>query len=440
MPLKFNILRVQYVVIMDPVQIRDIAEAEKVLAGYMLQVKELLGKDLTLARMKPLLDSLGHPEEKLKIIHIAGTSGKTSTAYYLTSLLAVAGKKAGLTVSPHIDSVTERVQVNLIPMRETDFCQSLSEFLGLIQNVAPKPTYFELMIAFAYWYFAKVSVDYAVIETGLGGLHDATNVAGQTDKICVITDIGLDHTKVLGNTLAEIAGQKAGIIHPGNQVFMHQQLPVVMDVVAKKAKDQGAILNVLSKSLGSEYDLESIPIFQRRNWSLAKFVYDYVAQRDGSMELNQQQLAASKSLSIPGRMETQSVGHKTLVMDGAHNRQKMMAFVESFAERYPGQKAAILLALKEGKEYQTILPLIKPICSTLIITGFNVDQDLPASATDPETLAKAALELGFSRVSVEADNQKAYQQLLNSPEDLCVITGSFYLLSCVRPLILNAND
>src|SRR5690606_38872097 len=119
-------------------------------------------------------------------------------------LLAAAGQKVGMTVSPHVYEVNERVQINTKPLAETQFCRELSRFLNIIQSSGVRPTYFELLVAFAYWEFAEQGVDYAVIEVGLGGLLDGTNVVARDDKVCIITDIGFDHTSVLGKTLSAI--------------------------------------------------------------------------------------------------------------------------------------------------------------------------------------------------------------------------------------------
>ncbi len=416
--------------------IKNMAEAEAELAKYMPRVKELLGKDITLERMQPMLDVLDHPEKQLKIIHVAGTSGKTSTAYYISSLLVQAGQKVGLTVSPHMDSVTERLQINLKPLSEKLFCETLGEFLELIKNIRPEPTYFELIIGLVFWYFAKAKVDYAVIETGLGGLHDATNAARQPDKICVITDIGYDHMHVLGNNLEEIAGQKAGIIHSGNQVFMYKQADVINQVIKKYTRKQNAILstlsNFVSKGREAPEDFNKLPLFQQRNWQLARQVYDHLQARDHLPLLSHDELIKSFKVQVPGRMEIIKLRNKTLIMDGAHNEQKMSAFVKSFQTKYPNVRTAILLALKQGKEFQTVLPLLKPICSRLIITSFDVMQDLPTTSISPEKLADSAESLGFIDVSTEPDPLGAYQKLMASTEDTLIITGSFYLLSYIR--------
>lgn len=413
-------------------QIRNFAEAETVLARYIPQVRELLGKDITLARMMPLMKLLGNPEKRLKIVHVAGTSGKTSTCYYIANLLGKSGKKVGLTVSPHIDSIAERVQINGQPISETEFCDGLSEFLEIIKNADPTPTYFELLIAFAYWYFAKVGVDYAVIETGLGGLHDATNLPVGPDKICVITDIGIDHTHVLGNTLREIAGQKAGIIHSGNRIFMYQQSPVV-EIFENQATEKHAILNVLSNVEEQGGDAwNQLPQYQKRNWYLAKKVYDHITASDSLPSLSQQQIESSMQTQIIGRMDTKQVGDKTVIMDGAHNEQKIQAFVSSFQKLYPTQKAAILLSLKEGKEYEAVLPLLKPICSQLIITTFDTMKDLPLHSIDPNILATAATNAGFTNIQIISNTKDAYTELLQTSDALLLVTGSFYLISVVR--------
>ena len=397
----------------------------------------MLGRDITLERMTPLMAALGNPEAKLKIIHVAGTSGKTSTAYYVASLLQQTGKKVGLTVSPHVDSVTERVQINMEPLAETEFCRALSEFIELIQNVEPQPTYFELLIAFVYWYFAKANVDYAVIETGLGGLHDASNVARRTDKVCVITDIGYDHTHVLGHSLLEISAQKAGIIHAGNQVFMYKQAAEIMNVFSQQADAHQATLNVLSNGLIDKNKFVQMPAYQQRNWLLARHAFEYIRVRDGLPALTDAQLKTSQHVKVPGRMDIKQVGDKTLIMDGAHNQQKMGAFVESFKQLYPDKKTAILMSLKEDKEYKVVLPLIEPICSRLIITKFLVAQDLPAKPIGPEVIAKEANRLGFDNITQLTNLSRAYQMLLEAPEDIMIVTGSFYLISNLRSLIKN---
>ena len=184
-------------------QIHTLAEANLALRPFY----DYSRTAYTLDVMKALMEHLGNPQNQLRVLHVAGTSGKTSTAYYCAALLKEAGKKVGLSVSPHVDTVNERLQINGQPMPEAEFCKVLSEFLDVVAESGIKPSYFELLVAMTYWEFARQKVDYAVIEVGLGGLRDGTNVIERADKVCLITDIGLDHTEILGHTLTKITGE-----------------------------------------------------------------------------------------------------------------------------------------------------------------------------------------------------------------------------------------
>ena len=404
---------------------RNMQEAEVALRPYVPLVAQLAGKDTTLDRVWPLMKLLGNPQDRLKIVHIAGTSGKSSTAYYMAALLKAAGQKAGLTVSPHVDSVAERVQIDGKPLSDKVFCKELGEFLDIVQGAGQKPSYFELLYAFALWIFDRARVDYAVVETGMGGLHDATNVARRPDKVCVITDIGFDHTHILGNSLEDITRQKIGIVHDGNHIFMYEQDEEIMKVVRHRAHEKHAPLHLAPEAAGSKIG------YQRRNWQLANFACQYLAKRDKLLPLSAEQLRQTQTITIPARLEIRRLGDKTLIMDGAHNAQKMQAFIASFHQLYPGAKPAILLALKEGKDYESVVPLLAPLAGQVIVTTFNTSQDLPARSMNPEVLAKAFTAAGVAAQSIP-DQKQAFQALLNSPAEVLVITGSFYLLSQIR--------
>jgi len=239
----------------------SVTEVEKALEPYVAAAGNATGRDLTTDRTLRLAEHVGNPQDSLKVIHVAGTSGKTSTCYYITDLLVRSGMKVGLTVSPHMDSIAERAQVNGKSLPDDVFCDYFSEFMNLIESAPEMPTYFELMMVFAYWVFQKEKVDYAVVETGLGGLHDSSNIASRPDKLCVLTDIGLDHMHVLGRTIKEIAMQKVGIVKPSNTVVMHTQsnevMNVVQDYVASRRGDLD--FSVVDENL----------LFQQRNWRLA---------------------------------------------------------------------------------------------------------------------------------------------------------------------------
>ncbi|HEX7633472.1 MAG TPA: Mur ligase family protein [Candidatus Saccharimonadales bacterium] len=416
-------------------RIRNIEEANAVLLPYVPLVAELTGKDVTLERIRPFMALLGNPQDRLKVVHIAGTSGKTSTAYYMAALLRATGASVGLAVSPHIDSIRERAQVNGELLPEAAFCEHLGVFMDLVKQSPESPTYFELLYAFAPWLFDRLGLDYAVIETGMGGLHDATNVASRADKVCIITDIGYDHMHILGNTLAKIAAQKAGIIHQGNTVFTFEQDKEIMDVIKSEAASKKAALHSIAANpeLFEQADFGAdMTEYQKRNWLLAQKTTDYIINRDRLQHLTRQVLHKTQATKIPARMDEVQVGDKKLIMDGAHNAQKMVAFVDSLRLRYPGAHPALLVSLKTGKDYEQVVPLLAQWPSQIIVTTFETTQDLPVKSMNPDVLAEAFRQAGAKHVTSIADQHEAYQALLAQPEKLCVIAGSFYLLSQLR--------
>lgn len=408
--------------------IHTITEANEILAQFVPVAKRVTGKQMTLQRMLPLLATVGNPHERLKIVHVAGTSGKTSTAYYIAALLQAAGNKVGLTVSPHIDSVAERVQLDGQPLADDVFCRELEMFLGLIDADTLQPSYFELLVTFAYWIFDKYGVDYAVVETGLGGLHDGTNVAQRADKLCVITDIGYDHMHILGSRISDIASQKAGIIHEGNHVFLYNQSSEVMDAIQARVRQYQANMHLVHAQSAHG----TMPLYQQRNWFLAHEAYQYLAGRDSLSQLTDAQLHMTQQLQVPARMDTIHQKNKTIIMDGAHNQQKMAAFVSSFQAVYPGQKAALLVAFKEDKEYQQAIDELVKISDNIIITTFSGAQDLPSHAIDPEAIMAYCRTKNVKKLQVAVEHIEGYKLLLEQPEPLLVVTGSFYLIAQLR--------
>ena len=399
--------------------ISTLAEATKYLARYYKNARAIYSLD----NIRALMDFLDNPQEKFKVIHVAGTSGKTSTAYYVSALLTAAGQKTGLTVSPHVDQLNERLQINGVPVAEAEFCQYLNEFLALTEQSPIKPSWFELIVAFAYWYFAKQAVDYAVVEVGLGGQRDGTNIIKRADKICVITDIGLDHVGILGDTIQKISQEKAGIIQQGNVVFCYEQSNEIIDVIKKVVIHMNGDLHLIHPKKTQDFKL--------RNWSLAESVFSFLQKRDELRHLTSQESSSAMDIYIPGRMDIKQIGTKTLIMDGAHNDQKMIAFLANFRRLYPDTKPAVLIAVKNGKEYKALVSLISAIASRIITTNFTAAQDLQINSMDSSELAQAFVGK-HSDVQNIADQKAAYQALVNGPESIVVITGSFYLLGQIR--------
>lgn len=414
--------------------LRSFNDVHKVLAAFVPPAKAMHA-NYTLERMVKLMSHLGNPQDSYKVFHVAGTSGKTSTSYYLAAMLQAVGRKVGLTVSPHIDEVNERLQINLQPLTEIEFCEALSEFLTIVEESGVRPTYFELLIAFAYWEFARRKVDYAVVEVGLGGLLDCTNVITRADKICVIADIGLDHTQVLGKTIPEIAGQKAGIILPGNDVVMNQQSPEVMDIIDEVIKRQGGLLTTeLIHPLSSRLENGAVG-YQKRNWQLAYMTYNLAAKRDDLPRLDEEQINQTRQILIPARMEVVRLGSKTIIMDGAHNAQKMQAMANSLRTLFPAQKIACLFGLIKSGDFRlrSTLEQLVPMIEHMIITSFQTEQDLKRLSVEPARIVNVLTQFDFSNVDVIEDPKQAFRQLLRRPEPILLVTGSFFLMQYVRP-------
>ncbi|HEY1063787.1 MAG TPA: hypothetical protein VGE30_00645 [Candidatus Saccharimonadales bacterium] len=412
-------------------QIHNLTEAQDLLRPYYNNART----PYTLDTMRDLMEFLGNPQEKLRVLHVAGTSGKTSTAYYCAALLMHAGKKVGLSVSPHVDTVNERLQINGAPLPEADFCNVLGEFIDIIDGSGIQPSYFELLAAMAYWEFARRGVDYAVIEVGLGGLLDGTNVVDRPDKICLITDIGLDHTEILGETLRDIATQKAGIIRPGNTVFMYEQDAEVMDVITHVVRREGADLNAQQNSAAVTDSI--LPLFQQRNLGLAVAAAQYVLRRDSDEQMTPAVITQAAQTVIPARLERFRVGSKTVIVDGSHNQQKIRTLLESIAALYPQQDIAAVCAFVQGNEerWHGGLTELGSAVEHLIVTGFASEQDVPKASVAPGGVAAYAATHELGSVEVIETPATAYKALLLRPEPVLLITGSFYLLNHIRPLI-----
>jgi dihydrofolate synthase/folylpolyglutamate synthase len=265
----------------------------------------------------------------------------------------------------------------------------------------------------------------AVLEVGIGGLRDRTNTLTRPDKVCLITDIGYDHTELLGETVEQIAAHKAGIIQPGNQVLVIEQDERVLKIVAEVARQRDATLEVVPPGDGPA----ELPPFQRRNLALARAAYP----RLGGPPLTAQALAAAALALPPGRMEEFTVGGTRVILDGAHNPQKLAALVDALRARGIDRLPVLasLLAAPVGK-LRAALAELAPVADTLIVPEFaavaQIGKQTPP-ATDVAALARRA---GIDRVSVVTDARAGLDALLGLQEAVVLVTGSLYLVSAVR--------
>lgn len=414
---------------------RTVAEVEKALQKNIAVWSEKHSKNFTTDRTRRLAEHVGSPHLRAGVVHVAGTSGKTSTSYFVAGLLRASGVSVGLTVSPHIDSLAERVQINGAPLDEATFCVYFSEFSQLVESFGETPSYFEFLLVFALWVFQREDVQYVVLETGLGGLYDSTNICRGADKVCTITDIGFDHVTILGSTLAEIATQKAGIIAPRNEVFMYRQSDEVMQSIETCVADQRAHLTIVTSPDQNDIPLKQAPLYQQHNWWLAYRTYRYIVERDGLPTLTKQELTQTLEVHVPGRMDVFKLGDKTVVLDGAHNPQKLETFFTSFVAQYPNCRPKTLLALKQGKDSHEAVRVVAAHCDNVTVTTFTKEQDMPSGAHDPTSIAKELRVAGVETIHVEKHLQKALGNFLDEVQEIGIVTGSFYLVAEVRRLL-----
>jgi dihydrofolate synthase / folylpolyglutamate synthase len=318
---------------------------------------EKFGINLGLERIERLLDRLDNPQRKLKVIHVAGTNGKGSTCAMIASILKEAGYQVGLYTSPHLLKYNERIKVNGRDISDRDF----SAGLKLIEKLsAEPPTVFEALTALAFWYFAGQKVDYAVVEVGMGGRLDATNVV--TPLISVITNIDLEHTAILGRTLAKIAVEKAAIIKPGVPVITAETKPEALTVIKHQAeKNQSVLIQVgseqggLSSALAGEH--------QKTNAVCAVAAVRLAGIKVGKQAV----LRGLARVKWPARF--QLVAKKPLtIVDGAHNPAGIKVLVAALRQQYPGQKFTFIFGTQSDKDSALMLNLLKPWATRIILT------------------------------------------------------------------------
>jgi len=417
------------------------------------------GAGFDFGRVMFLASLLGNPQNKIKVIHVAGTSGKGSTCAFLSKLLEEHGKKVGLSISPHIYDLRERIQINNKLISEALFLPYLNELIPFIEKVDTSKygnlTFFEIMIVLAYYVFWKEHVDYTVMETGLGGRLDATNIATAENKIAVITKLGIDHADVLGNTLTLIAAEKSKIIHKQNTVITIDQEPAAQKVVLFHAKLQESIFyqihqnktytNISLESNLITFDFEykelhlrklklSIPAeYQVENVSLALVTVYELSKRD---HFNLEESIIRETLlntHIPGRFQELDLEGKKIIIDGAHNPQKMSAFIEDLKKRHPKTLFDFLLGFKKGKDYEEMLKYIVPISNELFVTEFQGDDQERIIIPEKASRIQAILKKMFpaENVTTYTDAIKALDSAQKKHDTILVITGSLYMISMI---------
>lgn len=422
-----------------------------------------------LAHMRVLLAALDHPERRFPSVLIAGTNGKGSTAATLASILRASGLKTGLYTSPHLVRINERVRVNGKEISDDDFAELHGKIDRVAETLVEKtalpwhPSFFEMMTAIAFDYFAREAVDLAVLEVGMGGRLDATNVV--EPRVSVITDISLDHQKFLGNTVGEIAREKAGIIRPAGAVVTLPQQPEANDAIGNTILDLGArAINAVPyvppvspgsgdymapgaepgnpivnryplQVLGKQILIESplVGRHQLRNVALATAA---------AVELNEQGFTSITAESIergirethwPGRFQVIAArpGWPEIVIDVAHNPAGAWALRSSLSQRYQDRPLIFVFGAMRDKAISEMAEILFPLADRVIATR----PSNPRSAS-PEEIQQAASRTGTEIEAVEDVNRALDRaRALAKDGTVIIITGSIYLVGEVMHAI-----
>lgn len=399
-----------------------------------------------LERTRALLDAMGHPEQTLKFIHIAGTNGKGSTAVMLSTVLRKAGYRTGLFTSPFLQRFHERMQVDGLPIPDGELGAVTEKILPYAEQLSDKPTEFELMTCVAFQWFADRQCDIVVLETGMGGRLDSTNVI-EAPEVCVLTAIGLDHTEQLGGTTALIAGEKAGILKKNVPVVLYQAPQDVDDVVAKACRAKGCPLTrtnfgsirVHSDDMeGQFFDYGPFPDLhltllgghQRKNAAAA--VEALLLLRQKGWQISDAALYAGLAEARwPGRFEL--LRRKPLfVADGGHNPQCAEALAANLAFYFPGRPIRFLLGVLSDKDWHRVMETVAPLADRFVTVAPDSPRALPA-----EELGRYLERFG-KPVTVCPSIQAGVQSVLADagPEDVICSFGSLYLTGEVRTLLL----
>jgi len=411
-----------------------------------------------LDRMRTLLKHLGNPQTKFKTAHVAGTKGKGSTCHMLAEMLKSGGLKTGLYTSPHILDMRERIRLNGELISREDLVALVKRVEPVLKKMgADRPTFFEIFTAMAFCHFADQKVDIAVIEVGMGGRLDSTNVI--TPEVTAITSISKDHMQVLGNTLAKIAEEKAGIFKKDIPAVTCVQDPEVLPVFRRVAERVKSPLQIVGQDIEFSYRFEitrpigphmrvnlstetskfehlTVPLMgehQAINCGLALAMLDKLKSR-GLVFDEQKAIEGLQRVKIPGRMEKIS-SDPHLLIDGAHNAASMQALFRGIGQHLPYDSMVVIFGCNCDKDVDGMLEQLSLGADKVI---FTKSKNNP-KASDPHELASMYVERFGKMAQVAEDFEKAIEiaQRAITREDLVCVTGSFYLIGEAKQYFLD---
>lgn len=401
-----------------------------------------LGSKPGLERTTHLLEKLGNPQKDLKFIHIAGTNGKGSTAAMLSSILTRAGYCTGLYTSPYINRFNERMKVNNIDISDDEVAELATLIKPFTDEMTDIPTEFETITAVGMEYFKRYHCDIVILEVGLGGKLDSTNVI-DTPELAVITAMGLDHTRELGDTMTQIAGEKAGIIKEGGDVVIYGQNPEAEAVFQTVAAEKNADLRTVdfAKILPKEYDLDGqsfdfaehkdlrIPLigsYQLKNAAVVLTAIDVLRKKGWNISEEAVKEGLAKT-SWPARFEILS-RDPVFIVDGGHNPHGIMGTADSLKKLFPGKKFTFVTGVMADKDVENILNLVVPLAERFITVCPNNPRAMKA-----EVLAERIGTLGVEAIPAESVPAGVAQAIrLAGPEGVVCALGSLYMSGDIR--------
>jgi dihydrofolate synthase/folylpolyglutamate synthase len=394
-------------------------EAER----YLLSL-ELFGMRFGLDRMRRLMTALGTPQERFGSVHVAGTNGKSSTVRMTAAILARHGLRAGAYLSPHLVSFAERIRVDDADLPPERFAAAVARAARAAEKVdrtlgeGDRVTQFEALTAAAYSELAEAQVDVAVIEAGLGGRYDATNVI--PSRVQVLTNVGLEHTRWLGPTIADIAAEKLDIVRPGGTLVVGAGLAEEAMALAERiCAARGARLVVAPAETGLE--LLAQGEHQQRNFAVARAAAEaYHGPLDETAVLE-----AAASTLVPGRFQVVDEAPATII-DGAHNAAGMAALARSLRAYAGGRRLVACISVLDDKDAAGMLREVLPLCAEVVFTASANPRALPAA-----TLESLSRQLGGPPARTVAGPRRALDAAREAagPDGVVVATGSIYLIA-----------
>lgn len=403
-----------------------------------------------LTRMSELLEAIGSPHKKLKTIHVAGTKGKGSTATMVARMLEANDYSVGLYTSPHLTSLHERIEVNSYSLTKEDL-------ISLVNTVRPafdklvetgrKPTFFEFLTAIAFLHFVNKEVDFAVLETGLGGRLDSTNVV--TPLVTAITAISIDHHRQLGNTIEQIAKEKAGIIKKGVPVVTIQQQPEAMEVIQSVAQELGSKVRIVNEDVDfssrfeasredgphtricvstelSNFEHLKVPLpgeHQAYNCGMAIAVLDCLKEQEIELD-DQKSIQGLGMVSMPGRLQV-VYNNPRVVVDMAHNAASIKALIQTIGQHIPYDSMVMIFGCNADKDIQGMLNELQFGADKVIFTRSSSPR-----AVSPDELEELYTEnsTGMCQTALSLGDALRIAKSAVTRDDVICITGSVYLV------------